>query len=237
MNVSARMCANAKQGAICVTPDVAQRLVDYQLRMDDIVITSRGIKDIKGKGPMEIFDVSVTCQKVIQKQFQPLRRGPTGVQNLLQTFKKQDSTVLQTARCKENLVDWRDKLRIIEESTQAPIYTIRSYSLTFENMEIEAEFLESQVYIHRAGLTGALCLYSLVALWQMYLVTLPDHHAYFESHGLSEIEWRMKITTILLYTRVTVMFVTSALLIIWMWRIEIIVVRNGMKTVLSGRLL
>jgi hypothetical protein len=47
----------------------------------------------------------------------------------------------------------------------------------------------------------------------------------------------MKITTILLHTRVTVMFVTSALLIIWMWRFEIIVVRNGVKTVLSGRLL
>jgi hypothetical protein len=236
MNVSARMCSNAKQGAICVTPDVAQRLVDYQLRMDDIVITSRGIEDIKGKGPIEIFDVSVTCQKVIQKEFQPLRRGPTAVQNLLQTFKKQDSTVLQTARSTENLVDWRDKLRIIEESTQAPVYAIRSYSQTFENMEIEAEFLESQVYIHRAGLTGALCLYSLFALWQMYLVTMPDDPAYFESHGLPEIEWRMKITTILLYTRVAVMFVTSALLIIWMWRFEIIVVINGVKTVLSGRL-
>ena len=134
-------------------------------------------------------------------------------------------------------MDWRDKLRIIEESTQARIYAIRSYSLTFENMEIEAEFLESQVYIHRAGLTGALCLYSLFALWQMYLVTSPDHHAYFESHGLPEIEWRMKITTILLYTRVTVMFVTSSLLIIWMWRFEIIVVINGETTVLSGRLL
>ena len=47
MNMSARMCSNAEQGAICVTPDVAQRLVDYQLRMDDIVITSRGIS-IKG---------------------------------------------------------------------------------------------------------------------------------------------------------------------------------------------
>jgi hypothetical protein len=118
-------------------------------------------------------------------------------------------------------------------------------------MEIEAEFLEEQVYIHRAGLTGALCLHSLFALWQMYLVTLPDHHAYFESHGLPEIEWRIKMTTILLHTRVAVMFVTSALLIIWMWRFEIIVVRNGvkplvfchvlnvtlMKTVLSGRLL
>ena len=205
--------------------------------MDDIVITSRGIKDIKGKGPMELFDVSVTCQNVIQHQFQPLRRGASALQDLIQIFKKQDSTVLQTARCKENVVDWRDKLRIIEESTQAPIYTIRSYSLTFENMEIEAEFLESQVYIHRAGLTGALSLYSLFSLWQMYLVTWPDHHAYFESHGLPEIEWRMKITTILLYTRVTVMFVTSALLIIWMWRFEIIVVRNGMKTVLSSRLL
>jgi hypothetical protein len=70
----------------------------------------------------------------------------------------------------------------------------------------------------------------------MYLVTSPDHHAYFESHGLPEIERRMKITTILLYTRVTVMFVTSALLIIWMWRFEIIAVINGAKTVLSGRL-
>jgi hypothetical protein len=235
MNVSARMCANAKQGAICVTPDVAQRLVDYQLRMDDIVITSRGIKDIKGKGPMELFDV--TCQNAIQKPFQLLKKESTVFQNLVQIFKKQDSTVLQTARREENLVDWRDQLRIIEESTQARIYTIRSYSLTFENEEIEAEFLESQVYIHRAGLTGALCLYSLFALWQMYLVTLPDHHAYFESHGLPEIEWRMKITTILLYTRVTVMFVTSALLIIWMWRFEIIVVMNGVTTVLSGRLL
>jgi hypothetical protein len=239
MNVSARMCSNAKPGAICVTPDVAQRLVDYQLRMDDIVITSRGIKDIKGKGPMELFDVSVTCQNVIQQQFQELRRGSRRgsavLEDLLRIFKKQDSTVLQTARCKEKLVDWRDKLRIIEESTQASIYTIRSYSLTFENMEIEGEFLESQVYIHRAGLTGALCLYSLFALWQMYVVTLPDHHAYFESHGLPEIEWRMKITTILLYTRVTVMFVTSALLIIWMWRFEIIVVINGVKTVLPGR--
>jgi hypothetical protein len=233
MNVSARMCSNAKQGAICVTPDVAQRLVDYQLRMDDIVITSRGIKDIKGKGAMELFDVSVTCQKVMQKQFQT---SPV-LQNRLQIFKNQDSTVLQTAGCKENLVDWRDKLRTIEESTQAPIYAIRSYSLTFENMEIEAEFLESQVYIHRAGLTGALCLYSLFALWQMYLVTMPDHHAYFQSHGLPEIEWRMKITIILLYTRVTVMFVTSALLIIWMWRFEIMAVINGVKKVPSGRLL
>jgi hypothetical protein len=239
MNVSARMCANAKQGAICVTPDVAQRLVDYQLRMDDIVITSRGIKDIKGKGPMELFDVSVTCQNVTKKQFQPLRRGASAFQDLVQIFKKQDSTDLQTARRKQKLVDWRDQLRIIEESTQARIYTIRSYSLTFENVEIEAEFLESQVYIHRAGLTGALCLYSLVALWQMYLVTLPDDPAYFESHGQPEIERRMKITTILLYTRVTVMFVTSALLIIWLWRFElmIIVVTNGMKKVLSGRLL
>ena len=104
-------------------------------------------------------------------------------------------------------------------------------------MEIEAEFLESQVYIHHTGLIGTLCLYSLFALCQMYLVTFPDHHAYFESHGLPEIEWRMKITAILLYTRVTVMFVTSALLIMWMWRFEIIVVRNGMKTVLSSRLL
>jgi hypothetical protein len=237
MNVSARMCANAKQGAICVTPDVAQRLVDYQLRMDDIVITSRGIKDIKGKGPMELFDVSVTCQKVIQKQFQPLRGRSTVVQNPLQTFKKQDSTVLQTAQCTENLVDWRDKLRIIEESTQVPVYAIRSYSLTFENMEIEAEFLESQVYIHRAGLTGSLCLYSFFALWQMYIVTLPDDPAYFESHGQPEIERRMKITTILLYTRVAVMFVTSALLIIWMWRFEIIVVINALKADLPGRLL
>jgi hypothetical protein len=258
MNVSARMCSNAKQGAICVTPDVAQRLADYQFQrlvdsqlcMDDIVITSRGIKDIKGKGPMELFDVTVSVKNVIQKQFQPLRRGATALQDLVQLFKKPDSTVLQTARCKENIVDWRDKLRIIEESTQAPIYAIRSYSLTFENMEIEAEFLQEQVYIHRAGLTGALCLYSLFALWQMYLVTLPDHHAYFESHGLPEIEWRMKITTILLHTRVVVMFVTSALLIIWMWRFEIIVVRNGVKplvfchvlnvtlvkTFLSGRL-
>ncbi len=244
MNVSARMCSNAKQGAICVTPDIAQRLADYQFQrlvdcqlcVDDIVITSRGIKDIKGKGPMELFDVSVTCQNVNKKQFQPLRRGATALQDLVQIFKKQDSTVLLTARYKEN-VDWRDKLQIIEESTQARIYAIRSYSLTFENMEIEAEFLESQVYIHRAELTGALCLYSLFALWQMYLVTLPDHHAYFENHGLSEIEWRMKITTILLYTRVTVMFVTSALLIIWMWWFEIIVVINGVKTVLSGRLL
>jgi hypothetical protein len=235
MNVSARMCANAKQAAICVTPDVAQRLVDYQLRMDDIVITSRGIKDIKGKGPMELFDV--TCQNVTQKPFQALKKESTVFQDLVQIFKKQDATVLQSARRKENLVDWRDQLRIIEESTQARIYTIRSYSLTFENVEIEAEFLESQVYIHRAGLTGALCLYSLFALWQMYLVTLPDHPAYFESHGLPEIEWRMKITTILLYTRVTVMFVTSALLILWMWRFEIIVVINGVATVLSGRLL
>jgi hypothetical protein len=106
MNVSARMCSNAKQGAICVTPDVAQRLVDYQFQrlveyplcMDDIVITSRGIKDIKGKGPMELFDVSV--KNVIQKQFQPLRRGGTELQDLVQIFKKQDSTVLQTAWCK-----------------------------------------------------------------------------------------------------------------------------------------
>ena len=104
-------------------------------------------------------------------------------------------------------------------------------------MEVEAEFLESRVYIHRAGLTGALCLYSLFALWQMYLVTSPDEPAYFESHGLPEIEWRMKITTILLYARVAVMFVTSALLIIWMWRFEIFVVRNGVKTFVSGRLL
>jgi hypothetical protein len=65
MNVSARMCSNAKQGAICVTPDVARRLVAYQLCMDHIVVTSRGIKDIKGKGPMELLDVSVTCQSFI----------------------------------------------------------------------------------------------------------------------------------------------------------------------------
>jgi hypothetical protein len=182
------------------------------------------------------LDVSVTCQNVIKKQFQPLRRGATALQDLVQIFKKQDSTVLLTARYKEN-VDWRDKLRIIEESTKARIYSIRSYSLTFENMEIEAEFLESQVYLHRAELTGALCLYSLFTLWQMYLVTLPDHHAYFESHGMSEIEWRMEITTILLYTRVTVMFVTSALLIIWMWWFEFIVMINGFKTFLSDRLL
>jgi hypothetical protein len=71
----------------------------------------------------------------------------------------------------------------------------------------------------------------------MYLVTLPDHHAYFENHGLPEIEQRMKITTILLYTRVTVMFVTSALLILWMWRFEIIVVINGVKQFCLGRLL
>jgi hypothetical protein len=211
MNVSARMCSNAKHGAICVSPDVARRLLDYQLCMDHIVITSRGIKDIKGKGPMELVDVIVTC--------------------------KQDSTVLQTARCEDNLVDWRNKLRIVEESTQVPIYAIRRYSLTFENMEIEAEFLESQVYIHRAGLTGSLCLYSLFALWQMYLVTLPENPAYFEGHGQPEIERRMKITTILLYTRVAVMFVTSALLIIWMWRFEMIVVINALKADLPGRLL
>jgi hypothetical protein len=184
---------------------------------------------------MELFDV--TCQNAIQKPLQLLKKESTVFQNLVQIFKKQDSTVLQTARRKENLVDWRDQLRIIEESTQARIYTIRSYSLTFENVEIEAEFLESQVYIHRAGLTGALCLYSLVALWQMYLVTLPDDPAYFESHGQPEIERRMKITTILLYTRVAVMFVTSALLIIWMWRFEMIVVINALKADLPGRLL
>jgi hypothetical protein len=211
MNVSARMCSNAKHGAICASPDVARRLVDYQFCMDRIVITSRGIKDIKGKGPMELVDVIVTC--------------------------KEDSTVLQTARCKDNLVDWRNKLRIIEESTQVPIYAIRSYSLTFENMAIETEFLESQVYIYRAGLTGSLCLYSFFALWQMYIVTLPDDPAYFESHGQPEIERRMKITTILVYTRVAVMFVTSALLIIWMWRVEIIVVINALKADLPGRLL
>jgi hypothetical protein len=186
---------------------------------------------------MELFDVSVTCQNAIHNQFQPVRRGASALQDLVQIFEKQDLTVLQTARCKENVVDWRNKLRIMEESTQAPIYGIRSYSMTFENVEIEAEFLESQFYMHRAGLTGALCLYSLFALWQKYLVMFPDDHAYFESHGLPEIEWRMKITTILLYTRVTVMFVTSALLIIWMWRFEIIVVINGVKKVLSGRLL
>jgi hypothetical protein len=70
----------------------------------------------------------------------------------------------------------------------------------------------------------------------MYLVTMPDHHAYFESHGLPDIEWRMKITTIVLYTRVAVMLVTSALQIIWMWWFEIVVVINGVNAVLSGRL-
>jgi hypothetical protein len=216
MNVSARMCSNAKQGAICVTPDVARRLVAYQLCMDHIVITSRGIKDIKGKGPMELLDVSVTCQSV-----NPLDGSVPTLPRLAST----------------QVLDLRKRLQIIEESTQARIYAIRRDSLTFENVEIEAEFLESRVYIHRAGLTGALCLYSLFALWQMYLVTSPDEPAYFESHGLPEIEWRMKITTILLYTRVTVMFVTSALLIIWMWRFEIILVINGVNPDLSGRLL
>jgi hypothetical protein len=88
------MCENAKQGVICVTPDVVQRLVDYQLHMDDIVITSRDIKDIKGKGPMELFDVCVTCQNVIQTPFQPLKKESTVLQDLVQIFKKQDSTVL-----------------------------------------------------------------------------------------------------------------------------------------------
>jgi len=62
--------------------------------------------------------------------------------------------------------------------------------------------------------------------------------AYFESDGQPEIERRMKITTILLYTRVAVMFVTSVLLIIWMWRFEIIVVITAaLKADLPGRLL
>jgi hypothetical protein len=37
-------------------------------------------------------------------------------------------------------------------------------------------------------MTGAVCLHSLFALWQMYVVIFPDIREYFMSHGSPDLQ-------------------------------------------------
>ena len=113
-----------------------------------ITVTARGVHNIKGKGPMELFDITPLFDIAVPATTRAKRWNKSGSTRILQEASIENLRTMQNAVVGE---ECGASLPLLETSDawQRGRYAMKRFSHTFESPEVESEFLESHVYVTR----------------------------------------------------------------------------------------
>ena len=225
VNTAARMCKFSKLGSIRVTKDIG---TDANVSNSEwFKSVSQGLVSIKGKGHMEVYDISES-EPFVKRQ-KSVRAGLTksrcSVGNT-PLVKTRDDSVSQTledsvsepSNIDENSHEARqmaqgkarrleaDDARLMEqEEVQWKAWLEQRHTLSrflpiFSNVETENTYRKSKslTFVQRKGLTMGMLFHIFSIAWEWSVFVLPDQGPIFHHYGNFELLWRMNVTQALL---------------------------------------
>ena len=202
VNTAARMCKYANDKIHCSAAFAASVLALGE-EEPRICCTSRGSLEIKGKGLMETFDLSVLDGPDHGVSFRP---GYTCFSHSTVS----DLGMSDGVQSNKAWLPWREKSKIygftdlgthtpaeLESNSshsckivqvqhklpRDPKYTLDALKATFKDVIIENEFLVAQVYVRRRELLAGLLLHIVAILLQLHQVHFPEYEYDFMDLG------------------------------------------------------
>jgi class 3 adenylate cyclase len=223
VNTAARMCKFSNSGTIRVTKDIGADAIVSNSKWFNSV--SQGLVSIKGKGHMEVYDISCHenrffldrhhSYRVALTKTRTSRRNPYGSRENSVSEPSpaasidEDSHEARQMAQEKARVEARleaDDARLMEqEEVQWQAWLERRHTLSrflprFSNTETEKAYRKSKslYFVQRRGLTMGILFHLFSTAWQWSVFVLPDQGPIFHHYGNPKLIWRMNITQVLL---------------------------------------
>jgi class 3 adenylate cyclase len=212
VNVAARMCKFSNLGTIRVTQGIGA--VAQVTTSEYFKSVSQGLVSIKGKGQMEVYDISLNDSQAFCRRQYAFRAAVTrtrALSNGIQSERWAAGSVEEGSNEARQMVqdDARlqvDETRLIaQEELQWQAWFERRHTLSrflrrFSNTETEKAYKKSTslCLMQRKALTMGILFHLVSNAWQWSMFTLPDQGPTFYHYGNPELIWRMNITQVLL---------------------------------------
>jgi class 3 adenylate cyclase len=210
VNVAARMCKFSNLGTIRVTQGIGA--VAQVTKSEYFKSVSQGLVSIKGKGQMEVYDISLNdsqafCRRqcasraaVTRTRTTGMQSDPSAVGSVEEGSNEAREMVQKGARLQV------DEARLIaQEELQWQAWLEQRHTLSrflkrFSNTETEKAYKKSTSlrFMQRKALTIGILFHLVSNAWQWSMFTLPDQGPIFHHYGNPELIWRMNITQVLL---------------------------------------
>jgi class 3 adenylate cyclase len=214
VNAAARMCKFSNLGTIRVTQGVgADARVSTSKYFNSV---SQGLVLIKGKGQMEVYDISLNesagfyGRKSATRVAVTRTRSARIISELAAAASVEGGSNEARQRVQEEAQLQVDEARLkVEEEAQWQAWLEQRHTLSrflsrFSNTETEKDYQKSSSlrFIQRKALTIGILFHLVFTAWQWSVFTLPnqstDQGPIFHHYGNPELIWRMNLTQALL---------------------------------------
>jgi hypothetical protein len=217
------MCKFSNSGTIRVTKDIgADARVSNNKWFHSV---SQGLVSIKGKGHMEVYDISCDENsfsldrdpsfRVALTKTRTDRRKPLGCREDCVSEPSPAASIDEDSRETRQMAQEKvrveaqleaDDVRLMEqEEVQWQAWLERRHTLSrflpqFSNPETEKAYRKSMssYFAQRKGLTMGLLFHLFSTAWQWSVFVLPDQGPIFHHYGNPKLIWRMNLTQALL---------------------------------------
>ncbi len=223
VNVAARMCKFSNLGTIRVDQGigaVAQLTTSKYFNS-----VSQGLVSIKGKGKMEVYDISLNdyqafCRRQSACRVAVTRTRTTGMQSERSAAGSVVAHSNETPQMvQEGALLQVDEARLIaQEELEWQVWLEQRHTLSrflrrFRNTETEKAYKKSTSlrFMQRKALTIGVLFHLVSIAWQWSMFTLPDQGPIFHHYENPELIWRMNITQVLLAGQFIVSIALSCL--------------------------
>jgi class 3 adenylate cyclase len=214
VNTAARMCKFSNLGTIRVTQDIgADSRVSTSKYFNSV---SQGLVSIKGKGKMEVYDISLNesaafyGRKSVSRVAVTRTRAARISSELSASGSVEEGSNESRQMVQEEVQLQGDEARLkVEEEAQWQTWleqrhTLSRFLSSFSNTETEKDYQKSSSlrFIQRKSLTIGILFHLVFTVWQWSVFTFPsqstDQGPIFHHYGNPELIWRMNLTQALL---------------------------------------
>jgi len=211
VNTAARMCKFSNSGTIRVTQGIgAEASVSTSEHFKSV---SQGLVLIKGKGQMEVYDISLNEPAAFYRRQSASRVAVTRTRISMTSSLPSESSAAASVEGGSNeapqMAQEEAQLQanaaqlMAQEETQWQAWleerhTLSRFMRRFSNTETENAYLKSSCFVQRQGLTMGFLFHLVATAWQWSVITLPDQGPIFHHYGNLELIWRTNVTQALL---------------------------------------
>jgi hypothetical protein len=174
---------------------------------------SQGLVLIKGKGQMEVYDISLNEPAAFYRRQSASRVAVTRTRISMTSSSPSESSAAASVEGGSNeapqMAQEEAQLQanaaqlMAQEETQWQAWleerhTLSRFMRRFSNTETENAYLKSSCFVQRQGLTMGFLFHLVATAWQWSVITLPDQGPIFHHYGNLELIWRTNVTQALL---------------------------------------
>jgi len=232
VNTASRMCSNAQGSNMCISHAfyVLSSAARQRHGLSHLDFSSRGMVNIKGIGPMHLYDVCNQSYSIGAVQAQ-----------CNTTASCMSSQPAVSAEEIHEVESWHQGIRderhdsprsmglesrtLIQKSSVDPTQNIPAaeFKLSmlwsrFENPDLEAQFMQVQVQNDRISLTAGYFLHTILVLWQLLAIVSPSATGYFKGHSNADLETRIKMVSMVLLVHLLMTILVSVVCLFILWR-------------------